>query len=160
MSGSAKSVISHSPNETTQVGAELAKKLVGGDLVLIQGPMGVGKSVLARGILHGLGAEDYRGSPTYALIHEYAGALPVYHVDLYRLSAEEVEQIGLEELARSDSIGWVEWPERGARYLEILAPAVPVRVQMSMMGDGARAIEIDLPSESRQAGLIRAETEP
>jgi len=152
--------VSHSPNETTQVGAELAKRVSGGDLVLIQGPMGVGKSVLARGILQGLGAEDYRGSPTYALIHEYAGAISVYHVDLYRLTAEEVEQLGLEEIARSDSIVLVEWPERDAPYLEGLAASAPVRVQMSMMGDGARVVLVDLASESRQAGLIPADSEP
>jgi tRNA threonylcarbamoyladenosine biosynthesis protein TsaE len=160
MSSSAKAVISHSPNETTQVGSELAKRLAGGDLVLIQGPMGVGKSVLARGILQGLGAEDWRGSPTYALIHEYAAAIPVYHVDLYRLAAEEVEHLGLEELARSDSIVVVEWPERDARYLESLAPSAPVRVQMSMMGDGARVVLVELASESRRAELISADSEP
>jgi tRNA threonylcarbamoyladenosine biosynthesis protein TsaE len=160
MSGWAKAVMSLSPNDTTQVGSKLAKTLVAGDLVLIEGPMGVGKSVLARGILQGLGAEDWRGSPTYALVHEYAGAIPLYHVDLYRLAPAEIEDLGLEELARSDSIVLVEWPERDTRYLESLARSVPVYVVMSMMSDGARAIEVRAGSEPRHAGLTRANAQP
>lgn len=112
--------------ETLEVGHSLSRQLRAGDVVLLRGPLGAGKSVLARGVAEGLGVRRWRGSPTFALLNEYETIPPLYHADLYRLTADEVEDLHLEELL-DDGILLVEWPERagtfwdtvGRRHIEI-----------------------------------------
>ena len=142
MDGQFEQFVSRSADETLQLGRELAEKLVGGELILLRGPMGAGKSVLARGILTGLGASHWRGSPTYTIVNEYEGWFPAYHVDLYRLDAVEAEQLGLEEMVRDQSIVVVEWPERAEAYLRSLAVDGLVIVDLSIVGPEERNIHI------------------
>ncbi|HZJ83668.1 MAG TPA: tRNA (adenosine(37)-N6)-threonylcarbamoyltransferase complex ATPase subunit type 1 TsaE, partial [Clostridia bacterium] len=93
--------------------------------ILLSGDLGVGKTVLARGISRGLDIDVPVTSPTYTLIHEYYGRLPLYHFDIYRLShAEEIYDLGSDEFFDGDGVTVVEWPERmedlGPReYLDI-----------------------------------------
>lgn len=113
-----------SPEETRRAGRELAALLAPGDLVLLSGPLGAGKTELVRGIAEGLGADPSEvASPTFALVHEYgpAGAPPLLvHADLYRLpeesrAASAAGDLGLVEARARGSVVVVEWPEGLAR---------------------------------------------
>ena len=100
---------------TLGLGRRLAERLGRGDLVALVGELGAGKTVLVRGLARGLGVGDERAvsSPTYVLVQEYAGRLPVFHIDLYRMvdAAGEVAQLGLEEMLEAGVV-LVEWADR------------------------------------------------
>ena len=107
--------ITHSPEETLQLGKSLGSKLVAGDLILLFGDLGAGKTCLTQGICLGAGLEknDYIRSPTFTLINEYKGFIPIFHIDLYRLETEEeIINLGLEEIIYSKAITIIEWPEK------------------------------------------------
>ena len=98
-------------NETLQLGKALGAKLIPGDLVLLFGDLGVGKTCLTQGICHGAGLENnaYIRSPTFTLINEYQGKVPIFHIDLYRLETEtEIINLGLEEIIYSQAITIIE----------------------------------------------------
>lgn len=119
---------SSSEEETVAVGWRLARVLRPGSLVMIHGDIGVGKTVLARGLIHGLGHGDpYVTSPTFTLVNVYTeGRLPVYHFDLYRLvSIEELFISGAGDYLDAGGVCLVEWPEiliaRGLKdYLDVI----------------------------------------
>jgi tRNA threonylcarbamoyladenosine biosynthesis protein TsaE len=100
--------------ETSAVGERVASAVVPGDVILLYGELGAGKTAFVRGLARGLGAaQDEVSSPTFTLIQEYStrgGVL--FHVDLYRLKPEEVDDLGLDELMGAGSVVAVEWPER------------------------------------------------
>lgn len=105
-------VESDSPESSATAVASVSSELVEGDLVCIRGPLGSGKSVCARALARSLGVMDQMPSPTFTIVHEYRGRLPVLHVDLYRIgSPEEFEDLAIEE-AMESSVTLVEWPER------------------------------------------------
>lgn len=108
---------SRSPEQTAAIAATVAASLRAGDVVLLRGELGAGKTAFVKGLAIGLGAPaDEVSSPTFALLHEYAGGrLTLHHADLYRLSPEEAEDLGLDELAASGGILAIEWPDRLAR---------------------------------------------
>jgi tRNA threonylcarbamoyladenosine biosynthesis protein TsaE len=106
---------------TRSLGRRLARLLRMGDVVLLQGPLGAGKTALAQGIGAGLGADGPVTSPTFVLLARHdpgeRGSLPLYHADLYRLTApDEVEELALAEQA-TDGVLLIEWPERGLEAL-------------------------------------------
>lgn len=102
-----------SEEETAAAGERLAAALGPGDVVLLYGELGAGKTAFVRGLARGLGAPERDvSSPTFTLVQEYAGRVPLYHVDLYRLEPKEVEDLGLEELVSGDGVVAIEWAER------------------------------------------------
>ncbi len=106
-------IISSSPEQTQAIGRVLGARARPGDVVLLSGELGAGKTCLAQGILWGLGADEFARSPTFVMINEYEGRLPLYHIDLYRIDAEaEVADLGLDEYLSGDGVCVVEWPER------------------------------------------------
>lgn len=107
-------VKTHSPSETQELGCLLGKAAPAGTIIALSGEMGAGKTYLAKGIAMGLEIKEHVTSPTFTIINEYEGGrLPFYHMDLYRLStAEEGEELGLDEYFNGDGITVVEWPER------------------------------------------------
>jgi tRNA threonylcarbamoyladenosine biosynthesis protein TsaE len=107
-------VITLSEEETISAGRNLAGALGPGDIVLLSGALGAGKTAFVRGLAEGLGANpDDVSSPTFTLIQEYRGwRATLYHVDLYRLDPKEVDDLGLEELMEQEAIMALEWPER------------------------------------------------
>ena len=107
-------MISNSAEETRNLGACLAEKLRAGDVILLEGPLGAGKSELARGIARGLGVTEVVTSPSFTILNVYtSGRLPLYHFDWYRLeSAEELYELGMDEYLRGDGVALVEWPGR------------------------------------------------
>jgi tRNA threonylcarbamoyladenosine biosynthesis protein TsaE len=106
-------VSTSSEYQTEKIGEELAQYLWAGSIILLSGDLGVGKTAFARGVARGLGIEEPITSPTYTLIHEYSGRLPLYHFDVYRLNhAEDMEDIGYEEYFYGDGVTMIEWPQR------------------------------------------------
>ncbi|MZH45927.1 MAG: tRNA (adenosine(37)-N6)-threonylcarbamoyltransferase complex ATPase subunit type 1 TsaE [Nitrospinae bacterium] len=107
--------ISHSPEETLQLGKSLGSSLIPGDIILLFGDLGAGKTRLTQGICNGLGLDkdEYIRSPTFTLINEYTGKLPIYHIDLYRIdNQKELYSLGLEEVLFNQGITIVEWAEK------------------------------------------------
>lgn len=103
---------SHSPEETRSLGERLGAALAAGDVVLLSGELGAGKTVFVQGLARGLGFEGAVSSKSFVLMGQYTGRVTLYHADLYRLDApEEVEDLALEEIA-ADGALVVEWPER------------------------------------------------
>ena len=121
-------------------GAYLAQKLAAGDLVTLTGPLGAGKTVLAKAIIASLGFDGDVSSPTFAIIHEYdepGMRLPVVHADLYRLNdPEELEELGLFD---DDRVVLVEWPSKGGAALGNPDLAIEITPQ----ADGSRTIKIE-----------------
>ena len=106
--------VTESEEETAQVGRDLATKLRSGDVVLLYGDLGAGKTAFTKGLAEGLGvSRDEVSSPTFTLIQEYRGGrLPLFHVDLYRLNdPREIEDLGLDEIA-ADGVLAIEWAEK------------------------------------------------
>ncbi|HEX2344280.1 MAG TPA: tRNA (adenosine(37)-N6)-threonylcarbamoyltransferase complex ATPase subunit type 1 TsaE [Vicinamibacterales bacterium] len=114
-------MITQSESETVAAGRNLAATLQPGDIVLLSGALGAGKTAFVRGIAEGLGANPNEvTSPTFTLIQEYRGRrCTLYHVDLYRLEPREVDDLGLDELLAQEGITAIEWPERLPRRLEV-----------------------------------------
>ncbi len=113
--GEQEVIETRSEEETSAVAARFARSLRPGDVVLLFGDLGAGKTAFVRGLARGLGAsaEDV-SSPTFTLIQEYRGSsgATLQHVDLYRLSPAEVDDLGLDELISGDAIVAIEWAER------------------------------------------------
>ena len=124
--------------ETTQLGRALGTRLREGTVVLLTGPLGAGKTAFVRGLAEGLGAfPDDVASPTFAIVHEYAGTLVVLrHIDLYRLTPAEADDLGLEEMS-AGAVMAVEWPDRWGD-----APPDAVRVTIEVKGADDRSVEI------------------
>ena len=123
---------------TAAVGATLAHAVTAPCVIAIEGPLGAGKTTLVRGFLRALGHTGGVRSPTYMLLESYAlaGAV-VHHLDLYRLfDPEELEQLGVRDLADADAIWLIEWPERGGGFL----PPFDLRVRIAVAADGTRRI--------------------
>lgn len=100
--------------ETEQAGEQLGRRLAPGTLILLHGDLGAGKTAFVRGLARGVGVvPEEVSSPTFTIVQEYAGArTTVYHVDLYRLSPAEIEDLGLDDLIGSGGIVAIEWAER------------------------------------------------
>ena len=109
-----RTLTTHSEEETAAAGRELAASLAAGDVVLLYGDLGAGKTAFVRGLAQGLGVDrDEVSSPTFTLVQEYRGGrLTLFHVDLYRLdAAREIEDLGLDEIA-ADGVLSIEWAEK------------------------------------------------
>lgn len=107
--------ITNSPEETLQLGRSLGSSLIPGDIILLFGDLGAGKTRLTQGICNGLGLgeDSYIRSPTFTLINEYSGKLPIYHIDLYRIdNLEEIYSLGLEEILFNQGVTIIEWAEK------------------------------------------------
>jgi len=133
------STISHSPEETFDFGSGLAASLKKGAVLALSGDLGAGKTHLVKGIAQGLGIDADVTSPTFTLIHEYAGGrLPLYHIDLYRLDeAEEALKIGLDEYLESSGVTVIEWADKFAE----LIPADARWIKLRALDGDLREIE-------------------
>ena len=133
--------ITHSRDETFQLGVSLGRSLISPGVFLLKGHLGTGKTVFAKGVICGLGCPDPDDvtSPSFTLINEYVLRLKVYHVDLYRLETiGDLHTLDLEEVFAEPAIVIVEWAEK----LKDLAPKQAVWVCLTDLGDDIRRIEI------------------
>jgi len=129
-----------SETETAAAGRDFAARVRPGDVVLLTGDLGAGKTAFVRGLAAGLGIDAGEvTSPTFTLIQEYGGGrLPLYHVDLYRLKSIEVDDLGLDELTSGTGVTAIEWPDRLPRPFQ---DAIRVRIEHGH--DEQRTIHIE-----------------
>lgn len=146
-------VFTESSDQTDSLGEVLGAWLRPGDVVLLHGDLGAGKTTLTKGIARALGVRDTVSSPSFALVNEYAlPLLPLFHLDLYRLDdPADLESIGFTELTSTeDGIAIVEWPERAGAML----PERYVLVEMAHAGEGRRSLRVSgAPATSWQERL-------
>jgi tRNA threonylcarbamoyladenosine biosynthesis protein TsaE len=120
-----------SPAATSAWGRRLGELARPGDIITLAGSLGAGKTTLTQAIGQGLGvpASCYITSPTFSLIHEYPGRMPLYHLDLYRLGGEnELEELGLDDCLYGEGLTVIEWPDRLGRLL----PAARLHIDLSL----------------------------
>jgi tRNA threonylcarbamoyladenosine biosynthesis protein TsaE len=132
-------ITSASPEETEAAGERLGRGLHPGAVVALTGELGAGKTCFVQGLVHGLGATVRATSPTFVLVNQYAGRVPVYHVDAYRTeSLTELIDLGLLELMAGDGVTVIEWADK----LPSLLPPDAIHVTIQGVGDEPRLITI------------------
>ena len=121
-------IVTRGAEETRALGMKLAAHLKRGDVVLLQGDLGAGKSEFARGVARGLGITGPVPSPSFTILNAYdEGTLPLYHFDWYRIhEPDEIGEMGFEEQLRGDGISLIEWSERAPEYLPDRALSVRI----------------------------------
>ncbi len=109
---------SHSSEQTQLLGSYLGELAQKADVFLLVGELGTGKTCLVQGIAHGLDIKEYASSPTFVVLREYCGRLPLYHIDFYRLNhVKEIADLGLEEYFYGDGVCVIEWAEKGLKII-------------------------------------------
>lgn len=134
----------HSPADTQTLGEQLGKTLKSGDVIALIGDLGTGKTCLTQGIARGIGIapDEVVSSPSYILINEYNGTIPIYHIDLYRLeTAAEIAELGLTEYMDSDGICIIEWAER----MEYALPENHMRIDIRWEDENVRHFTVQHP---------------
>jgi tRNA threonylcarbamoyladenosine biosynthesis protein TsaE len=145
---------SDNPDKTYKWGTVLGSLLGRGDVVALVGELGAGKTTLTQGIVRGLGVAEghYIGSPTFTLINEYEGRVPVYHLDFYRIEfPSEVINLGLEEYLDGDGVAIIEWADK----IEALLPEEHMMVQLEYEDYSVRTLDI-MSSGAHYDGLIES----
>jgi tRNA threonylcarbamoyladenosine biosynthesis protein TsaE len=131
--------------ETEELGARLAAALVPGDVVTVAGELGAGKTTFVRGACRALGVEQAVSSPTYTIGHRYTAAVPVAHLDLYRVRGLGAEEWGDLEPYFDGTIAFVEWPEHAGAWL----PPVRAAVTLAHVDESHRRVRIQSEHDLR-----------
>lgn len=140
---------------TERLGRWLGETARRGDALLLAGDLGAGKTTLARGLARGLGIEEPVTSPTFTLVNEYAGRLPFYHFDLYRLEAPELPASGLPEYWEEPrGLVAIEWPERLGAH----GPEAYLAVRLAPTSDGGRVADLEAVGPRPAAWLEEVRT--
>ncbi|OIK08455.1 tRNA (adenosine(37)-N6)-threonylcarbamoyltransferase complex ATPase subunit type 1 TsaE [Bacillus sp. MUM 13] len=134
--------ISQSAEETDQFAMELAKHLIAGDVLALEGDLGAGKTAFTKGLAKGLGVTRNVNSPTFTIIKEYQGRLPLYHMDVYRVSEGE-EDLGFDEYFNGDGVTVVEW----AHLIEGQLPAELLQIQILRLDETKRRFVFEAHGE-------------
>ncbi len=138
-------LISHSPEQTQKFGVCIGELALAGDIFLLVGALGTGKTCLTQGIAWGLNIEEYALSPSFVIVRELYGRLPLYHIDLYRLDhLEEIAELGLDDYLYSNGVCVVEWAEKGLSVL----PTEHLLIQIGYLSDTERSFQLK-PSGQR-----------
>lgn len=139
-------VVTHSPEKTRDLGRLLGSTARPGDLLLLSGPLGAGKTCLVQGVAFGLGVKEYARSPSFIIVSRYRGRLHLYHVDLYRLEdLREVIDLGLEEYLSGAGVCVVEWAEKAVA----LFPEEHMWIELAY-GEAENERRIDLQARGRR----------
>jgi tRNA threonylcarbamoyladenosine biosynthesis protein TsaE len=139
------------PGETHELGHKLGAQMQVGDLLLLTGELGSGKTTLTQGIAWGLGVEEYAHSPTFVLVNEYQGRVRLYHMDLYRLEhGQEVHELGIHEML-TEGAGVVEWAEKALEEL----PSEHLSISITETEPGSRLFHLTSRGE-RHAALLQS----
>ena len=143
-------LISHSPEQTREFGAVIGELCLPGDVFLLVGNLGAGKTCLTQGIAWGLGSQEYAASPSFVVVRELYGRLPLYHIDLYRLDRiEEIADLGLDDYLYGDGVCVVEWAEKG----DVVLPLEHLLIEMSYLADDERRLQLR-PSGKRYREIL------
>ena len=134
----------HSAAETEALGERLAARLTGGEVIAYTGDLGAGKTAFTRGLARGLGIEDPITSPTYTIVNEYPGKIPLFHFDMYRLgSSEDLFDIGWEDYLTRGGVIAVEWSERVEDALDEVEKLIRIHIRRDPEHDDGRTITIE-----------------
>lgn len=129
---------SNSPDETKRLASCLAPLLAAGDVIVLAGDLGAGKTCFTQGLAEGLGSVGQITSPTFVILHELSGRLTLYHFDLYRIeTSREFEDLGFEEILYGDGVSVLEWGDKFARRL----PSQRLELVFHFDDDTSRRIE-------------------
>jgi tRNA threonylcarbamoyladenosine biosynthesis protein TsaE len=132
-------IISHSPEQTQRIGFRIGELALPGDIFLLVGDLGAGKTCLTQGIAWGLNIKEYAASPSFVVIRELHGRLPLYHIDFYRLDhLEEIAELGLDDYLYGKGVSVVEWADKGLSLL----PAEHLLVDISYLSDTERRLKL------------------
>ena len=132
-------LISHSPEQTKRFGFGIGELALPGDTFLLDGDLGAGKTCLTQGIAWGLGIKEYATSPSFIVVRELYGRLPLYHIDLYRLEhIAEIAELGLDDYIYGNGVCVVEWAEKALSLL----PIEHLRIQISYLSDDERSFQL------------------
>ena len=135
-----KRFLTRSPHETLDLGRRIGVVLRRGAVVSLEGGLGTGKTVIAKGIAAGLGVDEEVTSPSFTIMTEYIGRMTLHHLDLYRIeSTGELEDLGIEEVLSSDGVVMVEWGERARDLL----PNGYIRINVERQPDNSRSISVE-----------------
>ena len=130
----------HSAEETILLGTKIGRKLKPGDIIAMQGTLAAGKTTITKGIALALGIDDTITSPTFCLISEYYGKMPLYHMDVYRLDGiEDFVNLGTDDMLYGDGVSIIEWSEKIMSEL----PKRTIVLKITPQEDNSRLIEID-----------------
>ena len=144
--------VSNGKEETQQFGMFLASFLKRGDVILLEGDLGAGKTTLVGGVAKGLHIEGDVISPTFNIMKCYfGGTLPLYHIDAYRLEGQNIE-LGLDEYIEGNGVCFIEWPV----YIEPLIPDDYLRITLHHLGEEKRRIEVSSESKEYEAFIKKA----
>ena len=140
------------PEETQALGRRLGEAMVGGELVLMEGDLGAGKTCMTQGIAWGLGVNEHARSPTFVLVSEYEGRHTLFHADLYRVDDPlEAEDLGLDETYGNGGVCVVEWAEKA----ESIFPEDHLRVIFKVTGAEERVVELSAGGDKHKALLVK-----
>lgn len=146
-------MVSPGPARTRAIGEAIGTVAAAGYVVLLNGPLGAGKTCLTQGILRGLGSDERARSPTFVLIAEYEARLTLYHVDLYRMcGASDVEELGVEECLWGDGVCVIEWAEKAQN----LYPPEHLLVELSPLDEQSRRIVVTAHGHRYREALTAA----
>ena len=139
---SRRTFASRDPAETQAIGERLGARLTPGAVIACTGELGAGKTCFLQGLARGLGVTSGVTSPTFVLVNQYRGRMPIYHLDAYRTGRlTELVDLGLEEMLHGDGVTVIEWADK----LLPLLPARTIHVHLQGLGDEPREITIDEP---------------
>jgi tRNA threonylcarbamoyladenosine biosynthesis protein TsaE len=141
--------VTRSTDETVELARAVGELLRPGDVVSLVGELGAGKTVFARGVARAVGVTDLVVSPTFTIVREYEGRVPLVHVDVYRIDAvQELHDLGFEEVVRDDAVTLVEWGDK----IEGLLPGDRLDIRLTPGGaDDERVVEIEAHGRSWSA---------
>ncbi len=143
-------LITYGEEQTQALGKVLGAAAGAGDVFLLEGSLGAGKTCLTQGILWGLGGDEYARSPTFVLMAEYRARLALYHIDLYRLDGiDEIEELGLDEYLRGQGVCVVEWADKARG----LFPDEHVSIRLEIVDENTRCISL-AAEDARHRSLI------
>jgi len=143
-------IISHSSEQTQKFGTRIGQLALPGDIFLLVGGLGAGKTCLTQGIAWGLDIKEYAVSPSFVVIRELHGRLPLYHIDFYRLDhLEEIAELGLDDYLYGNGVCVVEWAEKGVGLL----PQEHLLIEMSYLSDTERSLKLK-PSGKRYRQIV------
>ncbi|CDZ24390.1 hypothetical protein CCDG5_1276 [[Clostridium] cellulosi] len=141
-------IITHSVEETEKAGQEFAKSLKPNDVIAFFGGLGMGKTAFIRGIARGLGITDPVSSPTFAIVHEYRGKIPLYHFDMYRITSwDDLESTGFYDYLESGGICAIEWSENIEEALPDNTIYIEITRDAQGNDDNTRVITITTENE-------------